>query len=204
MGAMVRSDGSAWRLSPALAGRGRSHRPPRQRQLRPARRRLASRAGRSSPHRFAPPFCASSYSAERRDTGPTRKASASAGAWITGMPRPRGLPGVPRYRAQRLSFRGDAGPARRRHQPPLPRRLVASRSPAERLEARGGVYLRGAQVEGAVSIAESRLGGNLECDGATIRTLGGYALIAPEAWRCATCSRAAPSSGAASTSRARS
>ena len=50
---------------------------------------------------------------------------------------------------------------------------------ADRLEARGGVYLRGAQVEGAVSIAESRLGGNLECDGATIRTLGGYALIAP-------------------------
>lgn len=49
---------------------------------------------------------------------------------------------------------------------------------ADRLEARGGVYLRGAQVDGPISIAESRLGGNLECDGVTIRTLQGYALNA--------------------------
>jgi len=48
---------------------------------------------------------------------------------------------------------------------------------AERLEARGGVYLRGAEVEGAVNLDQTRLGGNLECDGATIRNRGGYALL---------------------------
>jgi hypothetical protein len=50
---------------------------------------------------------------------------------------------------------------------------------AERLEARGGVYLRGAEVNGEVNLAQSRLGGNLECDGATINAPGGYALLAP-------------------------
>ena len=49
---------------------------------------------------------------------------------------------------------------------------------AERLEARGGVYLRGAQVQGEVNIAQSRLGGNLECDGATIRVPSGHAIDA--------------------------
>lgn len=49
---------------------------------------------------------------------------------------------------------------------------------AERLEARGGVYLRGAQVQGEVNIAQSRLGGNLECDGATIRIARGHAIDA--------------------------
>jgi len=49
---------------------------------------------------------------------------------------------------------------------------------AERLEARGGVYLRGAQVNGEVNLSQSRLGGNLECDGATIRTTRGFALTA--------------------------
>lgn len=49
---------------------------------------------------------------------------------------------------------------------------------AERLEVRGGVYLRGAEVNGEVNIIQSRLGGNLECDGATIRAPGGYALLA--------------------------
>ena len=47
---------------------------------------------------------------------------------------------------------------------------------AERLEARGGVYLRGAELEGAINLDQARLGGNLECDGATIRNRGGYAL----------------------------
>lgn len=59
--------------------------------------------------------------------------------------------------------------------------LDGSRLPgleAERLEARGGVYLRGAQVQGEVNIAQSRLGGNLECDGATIRTPSGHAIDA--------------------------
>ncbi|MFN3671227.1 MAG: hypothetical protein ACK4VM_04885 [Bosea sp. (in: a-proteobacteria)] len=49
---------------------------------------------------------------------------------------------------------------------------------AERLEARGGVYLRGAQVLGEVSLSQSRLGGNLECDGATIRAPRGHAIDA--------------------------
>jgi len=49
---------------------------------------------------------------------------------------------------------------------------------AERLEARGGVYLRGAQVQGEIAIAQSRLGGNLECDGATIRVARGHAIDA--------------------------
>lgn len=49
---------------------------------------------------------------------------------------------------------------------------------AERLEARGGVYLRGAEVQGEVNISQARLGGNLECDGATIRVPRGHALDA--------------------------
>jgi len=47
---------------------------------------------------------------------------------------------------------------------------------AERLEARGGVYLRGAKVSAGVVLAQSRLGGNLECDGMAIRAAQGYAL----------------------------
>ncbi|MDQ2634761.1 MAG: hypothetical protein M3Y43_05370 [Pseudomonadota bacterium] len=49
---------------------------------------------------------------------------------------------------------------------------------AERMEARGGVYLRAAHVLGEVRILEARLGANLECDGATIRVATGYALNA--------------------------
>lgn len=49
---------------------------------------------------------------------------------------------------------------------------------AERLEARGGVYLRSAEIKGQVNIVQSRLGGNLECDGATIDVPGDYALLA--------------------------
>ncbi|MGO4388645.1 hypothetical protein AB4Y85_14015 [Microvirga sp. 2YAF29] len=59
--------------------------------------------------------------------------------------------------------------------------LDGSRLPglqAERLEARGGIYLRGAEVNGEVNLAQSRLGGNLECDGATILNPSGYALRA--------------------------
>lgn len=50
---------------------------------------------------------------------------------------------------------------------------------AERLEARGGIYLRGAEINGEVNLVQSRLGGNLECDGATIRAPRDYALLAP-------------------------
>ncbi len=49
---------------------------------------------------------------------------------------------------------------------------------AERLEARGGVYLRGAQVTGEINVSQSHLGGNLECDGATIRVASGHAIDA--------------------------
>lgn len=49
---------------------------------------------------------------------------------------------------------------------------------AERLEVRGGVYLRAAEISGEVNISESRLGGNLECDGASLRASSGFALNA--------------------------
>lgn len=58
--------------------------------------------------------------------------------------------------------------------------LDGSRLPglqAERLEARGGVYLRGAEIDGVVSLDEVRLGGNLECGGATLRVRSGYVLL---------------------------
>src|SRR5690606_37001520 len=59
--------------------------------------------------------------------------------------------------------------------------LDGSRLPglqAERLEARGGMYLRGAEVDGEINLDQARLGGNLECDGAAIRARSGHALLA--------------------------
>ena len=49
---------------------------------------------------------------------------------------------------------------------------------AERLDVRGGLYLRGAQVDGEIRLTDAHLGGNLECDGAVIKSLGGFALNA--------------------------
>ena len=49
---------------------------------------------------------------------------------------------------------------------------------AERLEARGGVSLRGAEVTGEIRLAASRLEGSLSLDGAVIRADGGPALVA--------------------------
>jgi len=49
---------------------------------------------------------------------------------------------------------------------------------AERLEARGGVYLRGALISDEVNISQSRLGGNLECDDARISARHGLGLNA--------------------------
>ena len=49
---------------------------------------------------------------------------------------------------------------------------------AERLETRGGLYLRGAHVGGGIRLADARLGGNLSCDGATIHVTDGIALDA--------------------------
>lgn len=57
--------------------------------------------------------------------------------------------------------------------------LDGSRLPglqAERLEARGGIYLRGADVEAGINLDQARLGGNLECDGAIIGNRSSYAL----------------------------
>jgi len=49
---------------------------------------------------------------------------------------------------------------------------------AERLEARGGVSLRGAALHGEVRLPGSRLGGNLSLDGAAISCPGSSALLA--------------------------
>jgi hypothetical protein len=49
---------------------------------------------------------------------------------------------------------------------------------AEQLEARGGLYLGGAHVNGAVRLADSRLGGNLVCNGATVHAADGIVLDA--------------------------
>lgn len=49
---------------------------------------------------------------------------------------------------------------------------------ADRLEARGGVYLRAAAVEGAVLLTGARLGGELSCDGALLAQPDGVALDA--------------------------
>jgi len=49
---------------------------------------------------------------------------------------------------------------------------------AERLEVRGGLYLRGSHTTSEVRLTDSRLGGNLVCDGAVIQSLGGFALNA--------------------------
>lgn len=49
---------------------------------------------------------------------------------------------------------------------------------ADRLEARGGVYLRGAAVEGAVVLTGARMGGELSCDGALLARPEGVALDA--------------------------
>jgi hypothetical protein len=49
---------------------------------------------------------------------------------------------------------------------------------ADRLEARGGVSLKGAELGGEVRLSGSRLGGNLSLDGASITYAGGTALVA--------------------------
>ncbi|TVQ41017.1 MAG: hypothetical protein EA356_00645 [Geminicoccaceae bacterium] len=49
---------------------------------------------------------------------------------------------------------------------------------ADRLEARGGVYLRGSRVEGSVVLPGARLGGELVLDGAAVEVLEGVAVDA--------------------------
>ena len=49
---------------------------------------------------------------------------------------------------------------------------------AERLEVRGGLYLRGAQVDGEVRLISATFGGNVECDGAILNPPSGPALNA--------------------------
>jgi hypothetical protein len=50
---------------------------------------------------------------------------------------------------------------------------------ADRLEARGGVTLRGADIAGTLSLAGATLGGELSCDGATLRLPRETVLAAP-------------------------
>ncbi|WP_322883895.1 hypothetical protein [Microvirga lotononidis] len=49
---------------------------------------------------------------------------------------------------------------------------------AERLDVRGGLYLRGVRVDGEIRLTDAGLGGNLVCDGAVIKSLGSFALNA--------------------------
>ena len=156
------------------------------------RRFPAAAAGRGGGRRPAPAAISTGWETARGRRGPTRRGSSApaflrflmlggeegcrphekgvriSGAWITGVLdleacrvfRDIGLndchfEATPILRAaiiNRLFLDGSSLPGLQ----------------AERLEARGGVYLRGAQVAGEVSLAQSRLGGNLECDGATI------------------------------------
>lgn len=49
---------------------------------------------------------------------------------------------------------------------------------AERLEARGGLYLRGAEIDGTVRLVSATFGGNVLCDGSAFRPVAGPALDA--------------------------
>jgi len=49
---------------------------------------------------------------------------------------------------------------------------------AERLEARGGLYLRGAEVDGELRLISATFGGNVECDGTAFRPASGPAMNA--------------------------
>ncbi|WP_101067468.1 hypothetical protein [Roseovarius salinarum] len=49
---------------------------------------------------------------------------------------------------------------------------------ADRLEARGNVFLRGVQATGEVRLLGARIGGNLDCDGGRFENAGGWALNA--------------------------
>lgn len=49
---------------------------------------------------------------------------------------------------------------------------------AERIEARGGLYLRGATVDGEARLINATFGGNIECDGASFRSTTGIAINA--------------------------
>jgi len=49
---------------------------------------------------------------------------------------------------------------------------------AVRIEARGGIYLRGATVTGEIRLSGGRLNGSLECDGVKIDCPGDWAIVA--------------------------
>jgi hypothetical protein len=49
---------------------------------------------------------------------------------------------------------------------------------ADRLEARGGLYLRGAEIKGEIRLVGSRLGGNFEGDGMAVSWADGFAVNA--------------------------
>jgi hypothetical protein len=49
---------------------------------------------------------------------------------------------------------------------------------ADRIEARGGIYLRSAIINGEISLSSGRLSGSLECDGTRIESPEHWALVA--------------------------
>jgi hypothetical protein len=49
---------------------------------------------------------------------------------------------------------------------------------ADRIEARGGIHLRSAVVNGEISLSSGRLGGSLECDGTRIENPEHWAIVA--------------------------
>ena len=51
---------------------------------------------------------------------------------------------------------------------------------ADRLEARGGVYLRGARIDGAILLRGARVGGEVVIDGAALDRSGGVAVVAAD------------------------
>ncbi len=91
--------------------------------------------------------------------------------------RPGRLPRAARHRAARLPVRGDARPALGGD-----RHAVASTArtcpgfAADRLEARGDLLFRSATVRGPISLRGSRIGGDLNFDGATLDHPGDRAL----------------------------
>src|SRR5262249_41182607 len=59
--------------------------------------------------------------------------------------------------------------------------LDGSRFPglqADRIEARGGIFLRSSVAGGEISLSNGRLGGALECDGARVENVGHCAITA--------------------------
>ncbi len=126
------------------------------------------RAGRSAPH-----FLRFLLLGGDEDCRPHEKGIRLSGAWIAGV---LDLEACRVLRDIGLNnCRFDTAPILNSA---VIERLFLDGSPlpglhAERLEARGGLYLRGAEVDGEVRLISATFGGNVECDGATFRAASG-------------------------------